>query len=1075
MKIKNLILAAFAFTGMAASAADYDVVIENMPAGFQVQIAGKTFSENTGQSLASNTVQADRLTRDQIVARSSGGWIPTISVDDANNQVAITYALMFEPATDPTAADAKDYCIYENGNAVYLKFQDPNLVANGFTGDRFVFVEDGTTGKYFIYNKSYGHWITYTQTNDSGRSVKTTAESVVQYTTDKAQAKSWKIVDDVEEGFVDIVPGGVSSVSATTAGWNFRGGKDYVLNLYDRSDRNSKWMIAGNLNAGKIDAATKVFSLPGNPFMHKLVAFQGDRVTSVSDLPAGLELDLTSRNYAFIKGTAPEAGEYTYTVHLNEGTDNESSVEIGFTVSPDLTQPTPFMGLLTWNAFQGNINQDKIMKLADALETFGLKELGFDHMCIDDQWAEQNRVNGHFALNKNKFSDLTALCDYVHAKGMKIGIYSDAAALTCSNKQPGSYGYEDVDAADFVKWGFDLLKYDYCGAPADAKTAETRYKAIYDALAKAQKAAGKKPEDFMLYMCEWGKRSPWLWGARTGATCWRATDDTRDFWTDPTYHGGVLEVLNIMKSIWQYNGPNRFNDADMLMVGLHGTGYSSNDGGGGATPGLSLDEQRTNYALWCMWSSPLTLSNNITNFDGKSNNLTGKTVTNKYYQEDLDLIRNRHLIALDQDPLGQSAEPIAETSNYIIFAKDCADGDVALSFTNLGTTKRNISIDLSQVPGLIPGHTYAVLDLFQDAMKVGEVTTADSWTVEQLTKHNTAVFRLRDTNADPIDTPKNTLRPRTVNPTSGTSTTEPIQDVVLTFAQPVTVADGCALDVTVDGTNATIHTNWAEVGNYTLTIPEGTFWNGDYFNPELSYTYSIVEPAPTGWVFPIGFDEDTDATRSDRQLTYIALTEEGKETQQFDMPSDKVYHNATTEAVFTCEPEATLTGAIGYQGNWMHGYFYIDLQGDGELSCNTTGVSQEGTDCISYSFWSGDLNYENSGYNSLGQSLSGDQRNTVVGNVISLPAFKAPATPGKYYVRFKIDWNSVEPGGSTVQSIINNGGYIIDAALQVGEGGVVGINSLLNQQNPSFFDLQGRRVQNAQKGVFIVNGKKVVR
>lgn len=1075
MKLKTLLATSLACMALTAHAADYDVIIENMPAAFSVEIAGKTFSENTAVSMKRAIVSAESLTRDMVKAPASGGWMPTVTVDDANHQVAIAYAQMFEPATDPTAADAKDYCIYENGNAVYLKFQDPNLVANGFTGDRFVFVEDGTSGKYFIYNKSYGHWITYTQTTDNQVNAKTTAESVVQWTTDKAKAKSWKIVDDGEEGFVDIVPGGLAGVSTKSAGWNFRGGKEYCLNLYDRSDRNSKWMIAGSVSTGSLDCATKVFALPGNPFMHKLVAHAGDHVTSVTNLPAGLELDLTSRSYAFIKGTAPEAGQYTYTVNLNEGTDNEASVDVGFTVSPDLTQPTPFMGLLTWNAFQGNINQEKIMKLADALETFGLKDLGYDHMCIDDQWAEQNRVGGHFSLNKNKFQDLTALCDYVHAKGMKIGIYSDAAALTCSNKQPGSYQYEDVDAQDFVKWGFDLLKYDYCGAPADAKTAEARYSAIYKALAKAQTAAGKKPEDFMLYMCEWGKRSPWLWAANTGATCWRATDDTRDFWTDPTYHGGVLEVMNIMKNIWQYNGPNRFNDADMLVVGLHGTGYSSNDGGGGATPGLTLDEARTNFALWCMWSSPLTLSNNICNLDGKSNNLTGKTVTNKYYQEDLDLIRNRHLIALDQDALGQSAEPVFEDKNSIIFAKDCADGDVAISFTNLGTTKRNISIDLSQVPGLIPGHTYAVLDLFQDAMKVGEVTTADSWTVEQLTKHNTAVFRLRDTNADPIDTPKNTLRPRSVNPTNGTSTTEPIQNVVLTFAQPVTVADGCELDVTVAGTEATVHTAWTEVGNYTLTIPEGTFWNGDYYNPELTYTFSIVEPAPTGWVFPIGFDEDAAATRGDRKLTYIALTEEGKDAQQFEMSSEKVYQNVTNVAIFTCAPEANLTGAIGYQGIWMHGYFYIDLEGDGALSCNATGVSQEGTDCVSYSFWSGDLNYENSGYNSLGQSISGDQRNTVVGNVITLPTFKAPAKAGKYYVRFKVDWNSVEPGGSSVQNIINNGGYIVDAVLQVGDGDVVGINQLLNQQDAHLYDLQGRSVLNAQKGVYINGGRKVIR
>ena len=741
LHLRHLLLSALAVGAAAAHAADYDVVIENMPVGFEVQIADKTFAENTAQSLQHFTVTADRLTRDAIHATSLGGWIPTVSIDDANQQVAVTYQQLFEPATDVTDPAAKHYCIYENGNAVYLKYVAPNLTANGFTGDRFIFVPDGTTGKYFIYNKTAGHYITYTGTADNRVNATQTSQSVVQTAATQSAAKSWKIVDDGEADYVDFVPGDVKTVTATTPGWNFRGGKEYMLNLYDRSDRNSKWIIAGNLGAN-VNCATQVFSLPGRPFMHKLLANEGDRITSVTGLPDGLTLDMTSRRYPFVKGTAPVDGDYTYTINLNEDTDNPSSVEVGFKVSDDLTQPTPFMGLLTWNAFQGNINQEKIMKLADALEDFGLKELGYDHMCIDDQWAEQNRVGGHFSLNKNKFYDLAALCDYVHQKDMKIGIYSDAADLTCSNKQPGSFGYEDTDAQDFVKWGFDLLKYDYCRAPADAKTAEKRYRAIYDALARAQVAAGKKPEDFMLYMCEWGKRAPWTWGARTGATCWRATDDTRDYWSDVTYHGGVLEVLNVMKTIWQYNGVNRFNDADMLVVGLHGTGYSSNDGGGaGYSAGLTNEEARTNFALWCMWSSPLTLSNNITNLDGKKNTLTGKTVTNTYYQQDLDIIRNRHLIALDQDPLGQAAEPIDDNANYIIFAKDLADGDVAISVTNLSSSTRTVKVDLSLVPGLAAGQPYEVLDLWQDAEKVAEVTPSDTYSVK-VTKHNTAVFRL---------------------------------------------------------------------------------------------------------------------------------------------------------------------------------------------------------------------------------------------------------------------------------------------------------------------------------------------
>lgn len=231
---------------------------------------------------------------------------------------------------------------------------------------------------------------------------------------------------------------------------------------------------------------------------------------------------------------------------------------------------------------------------------------------------------------------------------------------------------------------------------------------------------------------------------------------------------------------------------------------------------------------------------------------------------------------------------------------------------------------------------------------------------------------------------------------------------------------------------------------------------------------------PHTWVFPISFDENADATRSsERKLTYIALTEEGDDEQRFDLGYEKVYVNATQEAVFTCEPGATLTGSIGYAGSWMHGYFYIDLDQNGKLAYNTEQVEQ--TECVSYSFWSGDLTQEESGYNSAGQSLSGPSRNTVKDGQISLPAFQAPAEPGVYNVRFKIDWNSVEPAGSSVQSIIANGGYIVDAVLQVGNVvGITPISSPASSLQP-VFDLQGRRVNRAMKGVYVQNGRVVVR
>lgn len=648
----------------------------------------------------------------------------------------------FEPTTNVLDESAQQYYIYETGNQVYVKVVGENIVANNFTGDKFVF-ETAGADCYYIYNRSAQAYLYYVS-ETAEENAQTSSQSVVRLTADRSQANTWRIVEDSEKGCYDILPGTVSNVTDHTQGWNFRGGKSYALNLYDRSDSNAHWQIFGQLS-NVMPCANKVFSLPGKPFMHKLLTHEGDEVVKVEGLPAGLRL-CERPKYKYVYGTAPAEGEYAYTVTLNNGT----TVEVHLTVSKDLPQPTPFMGILTWNAFCNYIDTDVILRLADALDEFGLRELGYDHMCIDDCWATQERVDGHLNIDTNKFPSLRYIVDEMHKRGLKIGIYSDAGAYTCSHVQPGSYGYEEVDAQDFVDWGFDLLKYDYCFATGGttAAAAEQAYTSMGKAIDKALKKNGKTTRDFLYYMCEWGWRQPYIWAANTGATCWRATDDTRDFWSDVIYKGGVKQVIDIFKNVWAYQGVNRWNDADMLCVGLHGTGYPSNDGGGdGCGPGMTQDEYRTNFALWCMFSSPLTLSNNITNLDGKPNTLTRKEVTNTYYQEDLDIIRNKELIALDQDPLGQGAEPIYDTPEYIVFQKDLANGDVALSLTNMSSEERTITVDFADLSALTPGVTYKMRDLWQHAFVCGAdgkpvpYSTTSTFSI-RVPSHATSVYRL---------------------------------------------------------------------------------------------------------------------------------------------------------------------------------------------------------------------------------------------------------------------------------------------------------------------------------------------
>lgn len=468
-------------------------------------------------------------------------------------------------------------------------------------------------------------------------------------------------------------------------------------------------------DSSALACAKTVFSLPGVRFMHKVRAQNPHAKIAVRNLPKGLKWNPKRQ---IVEGRVDMEGRYTYQVQVKED-GRKRTEDVYFTVSKDLQMPRPFMGWISWNAVQSEVSESIVKQVVDLFHEKGLYDCGWNYVALDDWWHAQSRAsNGLPQPDAKRFPNgIAAVSKYVHDHGMKFGIYSDAAETTCAGAF-GSYGHEQIDADQYARWGVDLLKYDYCNAPVEKDSAFVRYKAMGDALRRAG-------NNTRLYACEWGDRQPWTWAAEAGANCWRVSADVRDCWNGASGGEGVLQSIRDMKNLSAYTGVNRFNDADMLCTALHGTGKSSNDLCG-TGPGMTMDEYTTQFALWCMWSSPMALS-----FDPRSPNIT---------EEDYALMRNKELIAINQDPMGQQADLISEKDSLLVFAKDLENGDVALSATNLNDSERYITFSFKQIPHMEALKRFCVRDAVNQIDFPVE-KGADGFTVS-VRPHATVVFRL---------------------------------------------------------------------------------------------------------------------------------------------------------------------------------------------------------------------------------------------------------------------------------------------------------------------------------------------
>ena len=336
---------------------------------------------------------------------------------------------------------------------------------------------------------------------------------------------------------------------------------------------------------------------------------------------------------------------------------------------------TPPMGWISWNLFEGNISEDIVKQLADAMVETGLKDAGYEYIILDDLWHGGRDENGYVYPDPKKFPNgMKVVADYVHSKGLKFGIYTDIAEYTCAG-MVGSYGYEEKDAQTYAEWGVDYVKVDYCHAPEDLFTAVDRYKRFVAAI----RATGRP---MVFAVCEWGQRAPWLWGKEIGANLWRTTWDLRDTWEHGRYdngHNGIMEALDRQVGLYKYAGPGHWNDPDMLVIGLNGKGASASANG---ASGCTVTEYEAQFGLWALLSAPLLMTCDIRNMDADTKRI----------------LTNKEIIAVNQDKKGIQARRIFKESCKEIWAKELTDGSYAVGFLNRHDNETiEISLDLNLI------------------------------------------------------------------------------------------------------------------------------------------------------------------------------------------------------------------------------------------------------------------------------------------------------------------------------------------------------------------------------------------
>jgi alpha-galactosidase len=393
------------------------------------------------------------------------------------------------------------------------------------------------------------------------------------------------------------------------------------------------------------------------------------------------------------QGNPPAGGMQTGPVVLHRGVpapsyragrvDYQSLTKVTLPAAADLSwnglAKTPPMGWNSWNKFQTRIDDKTVREIADAMVASGMKDAGYTYIVIDDGWQWKRTTDDVLMPNPN-FPDMKALADYVHSKGLKLGIYSSPGPRTCGGYE-GSYGYEETDASTWAKWGIDYLKYDWCSASSIWTESEMRV--VYQKMADALRKAGRP---IVYSLCQYGLAGVQQWGPSAGGNLWRTTTDISDRYQSMASNGFSQSDLA------GYAGPGKWNDPDMLEIG---------------NGGMSANEYKTHLSLWAMIASPLIAGNDL-------RDMTDETK---------EILTNREVIAVDQDPLGKGGYRQAKNGDTEVWIKPLANGDTAVALFNRGKSEAQVAVsrtDLNMTGNMKVRDLWAHKDLgnFADGLTV---------------------------------------------------------------------------------------------------------------------------------------------------------------------------------------------------------------------------------------------------------------------------------------------------------------------------------------------------------------------